>query len=64
MLVIIVIYIIENIMCIDIKNYIFVVKNGIGNIVKVMEELIVNCKIFYYYFKFKRIKVYFCKNIV
>lgn len=50
----IVILIIENIMCIDIKNYIFVVSNGIGNIVIVMVNLIVNCKIFFsiYLFKF------------
>lgn len=50
----IVILIIENIMCIDIKNYIFVVSNGIGNIVIVMVDLIVNCKIFFslYLFKF------------
>lgn len=56
-------YTIENTTCTDTKNYTLVVKNGIGNTVKAMEQLIVNCKIFYYHFKLKRIKVYFCKNI-
>lgn len=31
-------------MCIDINNYIFVVSNGVGNMVIVIVELIVNCE--------------------
>lgn len=44
----IVIFIIENVICMDIKNFIFVVRNGVGNDI-VLVELIVNCKLYCLY---------------
>lgn len=55
-------YTIENTTCTDTKNYTLVVSNGIRNTVTATVELIVNCEIFYYHFKLRRIKVYFCKK--
>lgn len=42
-LVMIIILDIKNVICIDIKNFIFVVKNIVGNDI-VLVDLIVNCK--------------------
>lgn len=44
MLVKIVLFIIERVMCIDIMNYIFVVSNVVRKMVIVVVELIVNCE--------------------
>lgn len=44
----IVIFIIENVICMDIKIFIFVVRNGVGNDI-VLVELIVNCKLYCIY---------------
>lgn len=46
-LVIIVLFSIKRVMCVDIKNYIFVVINGVGNMVLVFVELIVNCELIF-----------------
>lgn len=46
MLVKIVLFIIERVMCIDIMNYIFVVSNVVRKMVIVVVELIVNCEFY------------------
>lgn len=49
---VIIIFIIERVICIDIKNFIFMVSNGVGSMVIVVVELIVNCELIFSFYIF------------